>query len=96
MRAEKKLLIIAFDISLAKNRRKVVSLLLKYGKRINKSVFECMLTEGQGKEIKAQLQRFSAQGDSIVILPICLNCYAKMEMIQAKKKDPVVVVKLLD
>ena len=97
MRAEKKLLIIAFDISLAKNRRKVVSLLLKYGKRINKSVYECMLTEGQSKEIKAQLQRFSATSDSIVILPTCLNCYAKMEVLHANKKDdPVVVVKVLD
>lgn len=96
MRAVKKLLIIAFDISLAKSRRIVVSLLLKYGKRINKSVFECMMTDGQSKEVKKQLQRFSAKGDCIVIIPICLNCYAKMELLNADKTDTVDVVKLLD
>ena len=96
MRAIKKLLIIAFDISLAKNRRKVVSLLLKYGKRINKSVFQCMMTEGQGKEVKRQLERFSSKGDCIIILPICLNCYTKMEIMNAGKAESANLVKLLD
>ena len=89
-------MIIAFDISLEKSRRKIVAILLKYGKRINKSVFECMMTQRQGMEVIKQLQRLPGKGDCIVIIPLCLKCYANKKLIQAKKEDPIDIVRILD
>ena len=89
-------MIIAFDISLEKSRRKIVAILLKYGKRINKSVFECMMTQRQGMEVIKQLQRLSGKGDCIVIIPLCVKCYANKKLIQTKKEAPIDIVRILD
>ena len=95
MRATKKMIIVAFDISQAKKRRQIVTMLLKYGKRINKSVFECLLTESQYKKVVVRLRMLCGKGDSVVIMPICINCYAKMEFIPPRIEETAELVKVL-
>ena len=46
-RARKKFVVVAYDISSARRRNKVVKILQQYGRRINFSVFECMFSDGQ-------------------------------------------------
>ena len=79
---KKQLYIVAYDISNDKRRRKIVTCLEKHGIRINKSVFECMLTKAQLDTVVDELEMISiVKSDSIAIYPICAECYAKTRYI---------------
>lgn len=78
MRAKKIFCVVAYDISLAKRRNKLVKLLEIYGRRINKSVYECMLTEAQFRRLKEQVALIVSVGtDQVAIYPICVSCYTR-------------------
>lgn len=96
MRVRKKLIVVAFDISSDKIRRKAVSVLKRYGKRLNKSVFECVVTDSQYRCVTDCLKSICSRKDSIVIIPLCINCFSKIiSMPQSENKD-IMVVKVLD
>ena len=96
MRACKKMIIVAFDISSPKKRRKVVDMLTKFGKRINRSVFECMVTDSQYQIVSTELHILCEKRDSIIIIPVCINCFSKMETILCGKKDKPETLLILD
>ncbi|WP_455961972.1 CRISPR-associated endonuclease Cas2 [Bacteroides bouchesdurhonensis] len=74
----KQLYVIAYDITDDHRRQQVVKLLEKIGVRINWSVFECMLTFSQIKKLKESLSTLLfLKEDTLVIYPICKNCYTK-------------------
>ncbi len=60
--------LVLFDISNAKRYRYLTKLLMRYGSRIQKSVFEAWLTKLQISNLKAGIAKamslFSAEGDS--------------------------------
>lgn len=96
MRAKRIFCIIAYDISLAKRRNKMVKLLEPYGRRINRSVYECMFTEVQFRRLKEQIALILSTGnDQVVIYPICVSCYARAVYIPEIKMD-INVVNLFD
>lgn len=96
MRASKKLFIVAFDISSSRKRRIAVSLLLKFGKRINKSVFECMVTDSQYRMVAGRLRVLCDKCDSIVIIPLCINCFSKIETFPKGREDKPETLLILD
>ena len=80
MRTKKTCIIVAYDISKANRRNRIVKLLDACGHRVNRSVYECMLSETQLIMLKHSLLRtIEPTEDSIVIYPICLNCFCKTE-----------------
>lgn len=79
IRAKKKFVVIAYDVTSTKRRNKVVKILEKAGSRINYSVFECMLTDLQFKRIRDDIAKvIDINEDRIVYYPICLKCYSKL------------------
>ena len=85
--------VVAYDISDNKRRTKVSRLLEQYGERINYSVFECMLTAAQRKEVEAGLSALiNPRKDQVSVYPICVNCYAKASYIPANHADTAAVV----
>lgn len=83
--------VVAYDISDDKRRRKVVKLMESIGTRMNYSVFECMLTEIQYKNMCKRLTKLVIKKEDWVnIYPICTECYARIEYIPPiKKKEPI-------
>lgn len=78
----KQFYVVAYDVSDDKRRGKVVKVLQRCGKRINLSVFECMLTEAQYRDMKNRLLEVcDRKKDHILIYPLCLNCFSKIENI---------------
>jgi CRISPR-associated protein Cas2 len=49
--------IVVYDIPCDKRRKKVSDLLEGYGKRVQYSVFECILNENKYKELKKRLRK---------------------------------------
>lgn len=79
MRAKKNFIVVVYDIANDKRRSHVVKILEKVGLRINFSVFECMLSDSQYEQLKADIaQKINIKYDSVVYYPICLDCYSKI------------------
>lgn len=88
MRARKNFVVIAYDIALTRRRNKVVKAVIKYGGRINMSVFECMLTDSRLAALERDLEKLiDPETDQVAIYPLCLDCYARIRYMPVRKKD---------
>lgn len=82
MRVRKKFYVIAYDTTSAKRRRMIIRLLEPYGKRINYSVYECMLTESQLSKLVQDISKIVVVGkDQVAMYRLCLDCYAYIKYI---------------
>lgn len=80
MRKHKEYYIVAYDVALAKPRRKISTVLEKYGHRVNKSVFECMVTPAEACMMKNEIARLvDKKKDSVVFYQLCMDCFTKVE-----------------
>lgn len=79
-RAKRKFCIIAYDITEDRKRNKISKILEKYGIRINYSVFECMLSEGDLIRIREEIEEWIDPGeDTVIYYQLCVNCFTKIE-----------------
>ena len=73
-------IIVAYDIVDDKTRRLVVNVLLNYGSRVQKSVFECNITEKEYTKMYAALAKLEiTEDDSIRFYSLCEACEKKTE-----------------
>jgi len=78
IRAKRKPVVIAYDVQSDATRLKISKLLEKYGKRANKSVFECLLTVSDELKLKTKLaELIDAKTDSVLFYNLCQYCYAR-------------------
>ncbi len=71
----KHLYLVCFDIVSDKIRYRVVKILLKYGTRVQKSVFECFLDDRQYLRLKSEIeQKLDFAQDSVRYYLLCRNC----------------------
>ena len=68
-------ILIIYDIEKDKTRTKVVHILEAYGIRIQKSAYECHLNSKRICELKNQLKKVVAEGDSIRIYQVKETCF---------------------
>jgi CRISPR-associated protein Cas2 len=75
MSLNKHLYIVAFDIVSDKIRYRCVKILLSYGQRVQKSVFECIPNDKQFLEMKSKLDNtINLEVDSVRYYLLCANC----------------------
>ncbi len=84
--ASKNMIVVCYDISDNKRRYKMVKLLEQYLFRVQRSVFEAMLTPQKTKQLKDELARFAKDGDNIRIYKINgsgdVTVYGSAEMLE--------------
>lgn len=69
------LYLICFDIVKNKTRYRCAKHLLNYGRRVQKSVFECSLNDAQFMELKNKLDNtIDPETDSMRYYILCKNC----------------------
>ncbi len=72
---------IAYDISDDKRRRHVVKILMGVAYRVQKSVFEGILSSDEIKEITTKLADIiNPKQDSVRFYPLCESCNSKINM----------------
>ncbi len=73
--------VIIYDISDDKRRRLLSDLLEGWGKRVNRSVFECLIDSTvKYKKLKAGIEKIvEKKTDSVRVYTICLSCIDKSE-----------------
>lgn len=75
MAVNKSLYLVCFDIVEDKCRYRVVKILLKYGARVQKSVFECTLNDKQYLDMKSEIEsHINFSQDSVRYYQICKKC----------------------
>lgn len=75
----KRFIVIAYDIEDDRRRRQVAKLLEGCGVRVNKSVFECLLSDTQLDRLKSRLGRQVKTGDSLLYYTLCRSCIEKVQ-----------------
>lgn len=73
----KQLWVIAYDISDNRNRYYIDKALSGWGERIQYSLYECWLSEGQLNMLKKELSRWLMPEDKINYYRICRACLNK-------------------
>ncbi len=72
--------VISYDISSDKIRYRVDKLLKSQGIRVQKSVFECDLTESELFKIQKEIRKLiDFETDSVIFYYLCLGCKAAIE-----------------
>ena len=73
--------VIIYDITDDKRRRLLSNLLEGWGKRVNRSVFECLISSSvKFEKLKAGIQNIvEKKTDSVRVYTVCLNCIEKSE-----------------
>ena len=92
------IILIAYDIIDTRKRNHIVKILLSYGTRVQKSVFECDLDEKRHNDIYSKLfnvmQTNFNKLDSIRIYKICEKCLSKTQVIglgKIEKTEPFLI-----
>ena len=89
MKARKLFVVVAYDIAKTKNRNKVAELLSQYGKRMNLSVFECMISVSQLKKLKTDVHKYiNPQKDQVIYYMLCMDCFSKIDYDPQEKGMP--------
>ncbi|RKX63764.1 MAG: CRISPR-associated endonuclease Cas2 [Thermodesulfobacteriota bacterium] len=79
--SNRSLVVISYDISDDKRRNRISKLLENYGKRVQKSVFECFLTPEMCDEVKHRIMEIlDKRQDRARIYPICHACLKQAEI----------------
>lgn len=74
--------LIAYDIRSDRKRRRVAETLEAYGRRVQRSVFECDLTRGQYEELLRKLEASygNAVASNIRFYRLCVACMNKASL----------------
>jgi CRISPR-associated protein Cas2 len=72
--------IVTYDISDNKRRKKVSDLLEGYGRRVQYSVFECVLEAAQYEELRRRMKPRVTEADSIRFYPLSRHTLQSVEV----------------
>ena len=72
--------VVSYDVMADKRRNRISKLMLDYGTRVQKSVFECNLEMAQFKRMTERLLKSYAEGeDTIRVYTLCEGCRPKAQ-----------------
>ncbi|MFW6012336.1 MAG: CRISPR-associated endonuclease Cas2 [bacterium] len=89
------LITVSYDIRDDHRRTKVADALQNYGRRVQLSVFECLLEEAQVERMRRSLERLiEPQEDSVRIYRLCGHCEEKVDVVGVgvRTEDPDVYI----
>lgn len=72
-------IVVCYDIPEDRRRNKVSRVLEAYGSRVQRSVFECDLTQEQLGRLRQRLGRFIKEEDHIRYYYLCRECLGKVQ-----------------
>ncbi len=76
------LILVSYDVPSDRRRTRLAKALEDFGERVQWSVFECRLDEGQVERMRQRVAREIAPAeDSVRIYRFCLDCGEKLEIL---------------
>lgn len=83
-------MIIAYDIADPKRLNRIARVMLDYGVRVQKSIFEVSITPKAFHDLKKRVEKIIvAEADGVKYFPLCESCAGAVEIIgQGQFTDP--------
>jgi len=83
-------MIVAYDIADPRRLSRIAKVMLDYGVRVQKSIFELTVTASAFREMKARVEKIIiAEEDGVKYFPLCEKCAGTVEIIgQGQFTDP--------
>ncbi|HCX00935.1 MAG TPA: CRISPR-associated endonuclease Cas2 [Syntrophaceae bacterium] len=83
-------MIVAYDITEVKRLNKIAKVMLDYGVRVQKSIFEIDVTPRAFRELKERVEKIIVKElDGVKYYPLCEKCVGTVEIIgQGQFTDP--------
>lgn len=79
----------------AQNADKLGDYLLRYGRRANYCVFECMLTDSQYEAVKQEVPKLiDERTDSVLVYRLCKGCFMRSERLGGTEENQVFIKKI--
>jgi len=79
------IIVLAYDITNTSKRNKIIRVLRAYGKRVQKSVFECDIVEKEKLDIFSKIVKIMKEpkdnNDSVRIYKVCDKCLKQTNII---------------
>ncbi len=73
-------MIASFDCKFKTNQENIENVLQHYGlRKIQSSLYAGDLSNDERKDLSENISQFTRENDSVLIIPICENCYAKKQ-----------------
>jgi len=73
--------VVAYDIVDNKKRRMIAKILVSYGERVQKSVFECLEDDGRYLKMKGAIEKcIDPEVDSVRYYFLCKRCVGDIEV----------------
>lgn len=73
--------VVTYDIPCDKRRRKISNLLEGYGRRVQYSVFECVLAPSKYEELRKRLQKkVNVEEDSVRFYPLSRHTLSQVDV----------------
>jgi CRISPR-associated protein Cas2 len=70
--------LVCYDIADNSRRQRISELLLDYGKRVQESVFECLIEAPLADRMRERLQEvIDTESDSVFVFPLCDSCLSR-------------------
>lgn len=70
--------LLTYDVREPRRLRRVAKVLEGYGQRLQYSVFRCLLSARQLERLRWELGRELADEDSLLVVPLCGGCAARL------------------
>jgi len=89
------LIAVAYDIPSDRRRTKLADHLENFGRRVQLSVFECLLEEKQVERMRAGIERLiDTEEDTVRIYRLCATCEERVEILGrgVRSEDPDVYI----
>ncbi len=87
---------VAYDIVDDKIRNKAAKILSEYGRRVQKSVFECLIDDGKYLKMKERLDKLiDKEQDTVRYYILCRRCTGNIEVTgwgTVEEDDDVIIV----
>jgi CRISPR-associated protein Cas2 len=83
-------IIVAYDIADPRRLAKIARLMMDYGQRVQKSIFEVSVTPSVFQQMKANVEEIiEYEKDGVKYFPLCEKCAGTLEIIgQGRFVDP--------
>ena len=82
----KTFVVVAYDIEDDRRRTKLHNTLMNFGRPVQYSIFECILSKGDLKKMKAAVERVikKEERDAVRYYYLCRNCQERIEVVSGE------------
>ncbi len=90
--ARRRLVVVAYDVISSRRRTQIAQVLLGFGDRVQKSVFECRVSASERVRMEAAVSRHLGPHDLVRCYEVCAACERRVTGVPRPVPPPTVIL----